>query len=319
MGPGLADALTGPLRSLPARVGVTAATVVGTAVLVQIMLSLGAGDAADLAGVTPDQREMLLEQWGLAGTAPARAVAAVTRLLAGELGASMTVAPGAPVAELAVGAWCSSLPLLIIGTVLGVAGAAAAAVAPRTAAVVGALRVLSAPPAFVATLVAVHGLNTIAFAAWQAGADQPDWFPLPHSPSLLRTGLAVGLLGWSGGALGAGAGRIAAAARRVRHEPWFESIQVQGRALGPVLARALVPELLSLGSAQLLRAAGTLVVVEKLLGLEGAGQLLWAAAVGRDLGLVAGLTVGFVVVVSGLRLLMDLTQRSLTPRSRWTP
>jgi len=310
--------VTGRPRSLLIRLGVTAATVVSAAVLVQAVLALGAGDAVDLSGVAPAQRQALLDQWGLAGSARTRTATAVARLLSGDLGASMTVAPGAPVLDLCLDAWRSSLPLVIVSTVLGVTGAAATAVVPRTAAVVATLRVLSAPPAFVATLVAVHGLNSLAFSAWQAGAGRPDWFPLPDSASLLRLGLALALLAWSGGALGAGAGRVIAASNRIQKAPWHETIQVQGRPLRPVLMRALLPELLSLGGAQVLRVAGSLVVVEKLLGMDGAGQLLWAAAVGRDLGLVSGLAVGFALVVSGLRLLLELAQRSVTPRSRWT-
>ena len=317
MGQGLADAVTVPLREILVRICVTATTVVGSAVLVQAMLALGAGDAVDLAGVAPSQREALLQQWGLAGPAPTRAAAAVARLLCGDLGSSMTVSPGTPVLELCLAAWRNSLPLVVIGTVLGVAGAAASAALPRTAAVLAALRGLSAPPAFMATLLAVHGLNSIAYSVWQAGAGRPDWFPLPQSPSLLTVALALPLLAWSGGALGAGAGRVAAALTRIRREPWYETIQVQGRPLRPVLMRALLPELFSLGGAQVLRVAGSLVVVEKLLGINGAGQLLWTAAVNRDLGLVAGLAVGFALVIGGFRLLLDLAERSVTPRSRW--
>jgi peptide/nickel transport system permease protein len=296
-----------------------AATIAASAVAVQLLLGLAPGDAVDLAGVGAEQRALLLERWGLDAPPLERAVRSVGAMLTGDLGPSLVVQPGAPAVGVAVHAWARSLPRLLAGVGLGLLGAAGATLLPRARPVLAALRALSAPPTFLAALLAVHGLNHIAFHVWKAGGPRPGWFPLPDAPSLLRSALALALLAWSAGALGGGYARIAAAVERLQGAPWVEAMRVRGQATRGPLLRAALPELLALGGAQVLWSSGALVVVEQLLGLGGAGRLLWQAALGRDLPLVAALVVGFATVVVLLRLAFDLGERAADPRLRAAP
>lgn len=303
-------------RPVLLQVGFTLATVAGAAVCVQVVLSLAPGDAVDLAGVGPDGRAALLAHWGLDAPPVERAVRSVGAMLRGQLGPSLVVRPGEPAAGLAAAAWMRSLPLLLGGVLVGLGGGLIAAMgrAPRT---LGAtLRLLSAPPTFLAALCAVHGLNAVVFEAWKAGAPRPGWFPLPDAPSLVRTLLAISLVAWSAGALGGGQARLAAAVARVRESDWLSAIAVQGAGTTRPLLRAILPELFALGGTQVLLSAGALVVTEKLLGLGGAGRMLWDASLARDLPLVSSLVVGFAVVVGGLRLTFDLAHRAADPRLR---
>ena len=311
--------MTPTWRASLMRIGVAVATIGAAAVAVQLVLSLAPGDAVDLAGVGPEQRAALLARWGLDAPPLERALRAVAAMLTGELGPSLVVRPGEPAVGLAVAAWGRSLPLLLAGVAAGLGGGLLAAVVPHARGIGGAHRLLSAPPTFQAALAHVHGLNAAAFSAWQAGAPRPGWFPLPDAPSLLRGALAVGLVAWSAGAMGGAQARLAAAATRLRASDWLGAIAVQGRPPRGPLLRALLPEVFGLGATQALLSTGALVVTEKLLGLGGAGRLLWEAALARDLPLVSALTVGFAVVVGGLRLAFDLGQRAADPRLQGTP
>jgi peptide/nickel transport system permease protein len=312
--PGLADAVSAAWRAVLLQVGVTLATVAGAAVCVQLVLSMAPGDAVDLAGVGPEQRDALLAHWGLDAPPLERAMRSVGAMLMGELGPSLVVRPGEPVVGLAVGAWLRSLPLLLGGVLIGLGGGLLAAMGRRARALGPPLRLLSAPPTFLAALCAVHGLNAIVFEAWRAGAPRPGWFPLPDTPSLARTLLAVALVAWSAGALGGAQGRLAAAVQRIRDSDWLSAIAVQGGDTTRPLVRAILPELFALGGTQVLLSAGALVVTEKLLGLGGAGRLLWEACLARDLPLVSSLVVGFAVVVGGTRLAFELAHRASDPR-----
>lgn len=306
----------GELRAVLLRSLAAVATVAGAAIAMQLVLGLAPGDAVDLSGVGPDQRAALLAHWGLDAPPLERALRSVGALLSGELGPSLVVRPGEDTAGLAARSWLRSLPLLLGGVGLGLGAAGGLALLPGARRVLPALHLFAAPPTFLAALVAVHGLNAGAFAALQAGAPRPGWFPLPDAPSLLRTLLALALVAWSAGALGGGVARLRAAVDALRDADWLQAMAVQGTPTTPALLRALLPPVLALGGTQVLRTTGALVVVEKLLGLGGAGDLLWTAALGRDLPLVAALAVGFAVVVGVLRLAFALAERAADPRLR---
>jgi peptide/nickel transport system permease protein len=317
VGAGLAHALTGSaarlLRTAAARGAGLLLLLVVTSVLVQVLVGLAPGDAVDLAGVAPDQRDALAAAWGLDQPPLTRALAAVGRAARGDLGTSLIVRPGAPVTELAGTAWLRSLPLLLGAVVLGPVLGVALALLGRG---VGRLPGLAlSGPRFVLVLLLVHGLNELTFGAMGAGwLSRPTWFPLPDVASALRGGLAVGLLAWGSGALADLQGQSAAALWRLREESWVLACESRGERSTPVLLRGLLPGLLAQSSAQVVAAAGGLVIIEKLLLLRGAGALLWDAALARDLPLVAGLTLGAATIVGVLRWILDVGRLRADPR-----
>jgi peptide/nickel transport system permease protein len=278
----------------------------------QVAVSLAPGDAVDLAGVGADQRAALVEAWGLDGAPLPRALRAVGRALRGDLGTSLVVRPGAPVGSLVLVAWARSLPLLLGGVLLGPLLGAVVARAPR--AVAGTARVLAAGPVFLAAALLVAGLNEAAFAGLGAGLPRPGWFPLPDRVSVLRGALAVGLVAWSGGALGDLSARTRDRLAAIRRAPWLLAARSRGEPTGDLALRALAPALAGQAAARAVGCAGALVIVEKMLLVRGAGALLWDAALARDLPLVAGLAWGAAVVVGVLRLGFDALQVAADPR-----
>jgi ABC-type dipeptide/oligopeptide/nickel transport system permease component len=63
---------------------------------------------------------------------------------------------------------------------------------------------------------------------------------------------------------------------------------------------------------------GTVVVVEKLLLLNGAGAMLWQACARRDFPLASGITQAAAALVALVRLGAELARIALDPRARAT-
>ena len=80
--------------------------------------------------------------------------------------------------------------------------------------------------------------------------------------------------------------------------------------------RNLLPPLVEVGASQVAVVLGGLIVVERALQLNGAGDLFWRACSQRDLPLACGLAASAALVVASARLLSDLTRLWLDPRLR---
>jgi len=64
---------------------------------------------------------------------------------------------------------------------------------------------------------------------------------------------------------------------------------------------------------------GGLVVVEKVLLLNGAGALMWDACLKRDYPLAMGLAIAAAAIVAVANLVADLVRFSVDPRLRRRP
>ncbi len=146
--------------------------------------------------------------------------------------------------------------------------------------------------------------------------DRPRWFALPEVASWHREALGVLVLALASGAASELARELASARLAVESSPWLEAARARGAPLMPHRLRNLVAPVGRALAARALLFAGGLVIVEKVLLLQGAGSLMWQAALQRDLPLAVGLAVLVALGLGLLRLALDLLVLWADPRLR---
>ena len=290
-------------------------SVLGATLLLQALVGFAPGDAADLAANDAALRNALSAAWGLDEPLFTRWGRFVLGAAQGELGESLTVRPGASVASLisASGARSAGLALAALALGLGLAlplGFGGARARRLTL-------ILSAAPVFLALYAVMTGLNEGAWALIEAGRIQrPGWFALPDAESGLRWTIGACALAWGSSSLAELQAATAHELGRVRRAPYVLAAQARGEPAWPVALRNLLPPLVEVGASQVAVVLGGLIVVERALQLNGAGDLFWRACSQRDLPLACGLAASAALVVASARLLSDLARLWLDPRLR---
>ena len=307
----------GPWRAIAEQGGLALVTFALAAAGAFALVVSAPGDPVDLMGVDDAVRPLLEARWGLDRGVPGRLLSWLGAASSGDLGHSLSVRPGAPVAELVLPALWASLPRLGLAALGGAIAAALLSLLPRRG-LTALIPMWSAPPAYLAIHALVYTLDEAAFAGMQAGWwSRPGWFALPDQPSALREALAIGVLAVASGTLSAWHQELAQGVARWRASAQALARRGRGEPLAPMLARHLLPATAVATAARLPALVGGLVVVEKLLLLPGAGSLLWDAALLRDHELVLALaTASAATVVAGTFALRALAI-ALDPR-RWS-
>lgn len=305
------------LRLLALRAGGFAATLAGAVAFVLLLLWLAPGDAIDVLPNGEELRPVLAEEWGLDQPLPQRYAAWVGRALQGDLGTSLTYRPGTPVTSLILGPALSSLAWagaaitlsMLAGTALAWHTAGQRAIS-RTV-----MQVVSIAPLFLLAHLAVAGLNEAAWSAMQAGwIERPSWFALPDQASALRTTLAIALLAVGSGGLAEVHAEVEEALVRIRQSGFVDAARARGAPVWPHVVANLVPPLAGVATSRAAFYIGGLVVLEKVLLLNGVGAILWQAAQLRDHTLALGITVVLAAAVAALRLFGDAVRLVVDPR-----
>lgn len=305
-------------RVLAGRLGAFAATLAGAIVLIQVLLALAPGDAIDLLPNADQVREQLEAEWGLDLPVPLRIARAVGRAATLDLGTSLTYRPGVPVAELVAQGAAGSLGILAPAWLLGI-GLAVGTAWWTSGGRRGGRLVLAASivPAFLAAWSGVTALNALVWHGMEAGWwERPEFFALPDTPSAVRTALAISVLAIASGNLANLHSALDAELSELRRAPFVEAAQARGAPVWPHLVGNLLPPLLDIGASRAAALLGTVVVVEKLLLLNGAGAMLWQACEKRDFPLATGITLSAAAAVALVRLVADLGRIALDPRLR---
>jgi peptide/nickel transport system permease protein len=305
------------LRAIGLRVGRFVGTLVGAWALLQLLLALAPGDPIDLLPNGPEVRATLEVEWGLDQPVPVRILNSLRRASEGDLGTSLVTRPGAPVSTLAREAWTRSLGLLLPALALGLGSAALFGALRLPGPLRRPLQALSVLPAFLAAYLSVSAINALTWALLQRGLiARPDWFALPDTASGLRTALAIAVLAWSSGLLSGTALEVENELSRLRQSGFIEAARARGAPTWPHLLLNLLPVGATLSATLCLAQTGGVLVVEKLLLIDGAGSLLWDACARRDYPLALGLGLGATLVVATARLLADTLRLLVDPRER---
>jgi len=307
------------VRALVLRTGWFLATLLGAAFLLQALLWAAPGDPIDLLPNGEELRADLEEEWGLDQPLPLRFAGFVSRGLQGDLGNSLTVRPGASVVELVKPAAARSFRLLLPALLLGMSLALVLGrlTAGRQSALRRLVEVLSVAPVFLLAYVIVIGLNDVTFHAMQSGwISRPDWFALPDQASSLRTAIAIAVLAVGSSSLTELHAATENEIVQIRESGYVEAAIARGGSPEKHEAWNLIPPLSSLASSRVTFMVGGLIILEKVLLMNGAGALLWEACLRRDYNLAMGLTLCAALVVCGARLLGDVVRVVVDPRLR---
>lgn len=293
------------------------ATLVGAALMVQLLLWAAPGDAADLVANDPELRAELVRQWGLDRPAGERLVSWLADASQGELGSSLTYRPGEPVAALVKKAVGQSTPLLLSSLLLTLGLGVALAYGRLSERPLGRalMRAVSVTPAFLLAWWLMITLNEGSFSLMEAGRiARPSWFALPDEDSLLKTSLGVFVLAIGSASLIEVHAACAAELAAIRGSAYVDAARARGAPLWPHVLLNLVPPLTTITSTRAAYFVGGLVVVEKVLHLNGAGAMLWQACRMRDYPLALGLTLAAAATVCAARLFADMTRLLVDPR-----
>lgn len=310
----------GALQHVAGLAGWFVATLLGATFVVQALLWLSPGDPIDLLPNGQEMRPALEAEWGLDLPLGVRYLRTVGRALSGDLGTSLTVRPGAPVAELVGEAASRSgglvLPALLLSLVAAISMGWLTA-GRRTSPMRGVVQIVSVAPVFLLAYLLVIGINESAFALIEAGRiDRPEWFALPDQDSWLRTALAITVLAVGSGCLTELHAACEDELVRVRNAGFIDAARARGAPLWPHILPNLIPPLATLAAGRIAFLLGGLVIVEKVLLLNGAGALMWEACLKRDYPLAMGLSIVAALTVALASLLGDLVRVAIDPRLR---
>ncbi len=290
--------------------------------IAQLLLWLAPGDAVDMLTDDPVLRAAMVREWGLDQPVLLRYAGTLGRALGGDLGTSLTYRPGTPVAELLGPASASSLGLLLgaLATAMGWGVGLAYLTAGRPSALRRLIQIVSVAPVFLLAWLSMVGLNELTFSLMEAGRiGRPAWFALPDEDSALKTALAVLVLACGSSALTEIHAAAEDALTRIRRSGYVDAARARGAALWPHVLLNLLPPLSSLAASRAAFFVGGLVIVEKVLHLNGAGAMLWQACRMRDYPLALGITAAAAAAVCTAQLLADLLRLGLDPRLRARP
>lgn len=307
------------MRLLLQRLAVFAVTLVGAVAAVFLLLHAAPGDPIDLLPNGEELRPVLERDWQLDQPVPVRLGSYLSHAARGDLGTSLAYRPGMPVLDVVLGPALRSLGLLLAALGLTLAWGTALAwwTAGRSSWERKLVQVVSIAPVFLLAHLAVHGINETTMALVQAGTiARPAWFALPGQPSVFRTVLAVVLLAVGSGALSEVRNEVETALREIRSSGWATAVRARGGRLAPHVLLNLVGPLTTIASSRAAFFVGGLVILEKVLLLNGIGSILWQAALLRDYPLALGITVIFASIVCVARLLGDTVRIAVDPRLR---
>ncbi|TNE89111.1 MAG: ABC transporter permease [Deltaproteobacteria bacterium] len=307
------------LRTLLGRAVLTVSSLVAAATAVQLLLWAAPGDPIDLLPNGAELRPQLEAEWGLDQPVWMRVVTNLGRAATGELGTSLSYRPGTPVTEVLAQPALNSFALLIASLVLALAWSAglAAFTRGRRQHTSRLVRTLSVAPVFLLAHLCIHGLNEVTWSLMEAGTiARPAWFALPGEASAMRTALAVVLLAVGSGALADMHREAEQALISIRRSGFVDAARARGEPTFLLVARHLTLPLASLAAARTGFLLGGLVVVEKVLLINGAGAILWQAALLRDVPVALGITLMAATTVCAARLAADALRVGIDPRLR---
>jgi peptide/nickel transport system permease protein len=273
-------------RALLGRLLAALATLLCATGLLLGLLVLAPGDPISQLPNADELRPQLEVELGLDRSAPVRWLLYLGRLCTLDLGTSWAYRPGASVLEVI---WMpAQRSLLLVGSaflLVAVWGTLLAFLTGgRRSPLRGTVQLASLVPTFLMAYACVTGINELVWWAIEGGyLGRPSWFALPDQPSLLRSALAVVVLAVGSGTLSEVHGEIEDALVRTRTSPWVDAARARGQDIWPLVLRGLAPQLVSTLASRAAVLVGGVVVVEKLLLLNGAGAILWEAAGLREI------------------------------------
>jgi ABC-type dipeptide/oligopeptide/nickel transport system permease component len=289
----------------------------GAVVVVQTLLAMAPGDAIDALPNPEEARAVLEAEWQLDQPLPVQVAAYVADAVRGDLRTSLAYKPGKPVSEILAAPARTSATLAISATIVSLVGGTRLALAGGRWGSRRLVQVVSIVPVFLLAHVTVEALNGTTWALIQHGTiARPGWFALPVEPHPFRQTLAIVVLAVGSGALAEVADEVTHTLSRIMRSGYIDAARARGERLWPHIAINLIGPLTTVVATRVAFFIGGLVIIEKVLLIEGLGKILWAAAQLRDYPLALGITLIAATAVGLVRFGGDVLRTVIDPRLR---
>jgi len=308
------------LRRLAGSLGL----LVGASFIIYMTVRLAPGDVVDAIspmGTPPEVKAQLAAEFGLDRDPVTGYAAWLGRSAVGDFGESLAFSPGESVMEVAVPAFKRTLTLCGLTLFAGLTIALGLAVLlgeprPRQQLFTAPAYVLTSTPSFVVAVLFAQGMNWLIHAYVEGGGfETPIWYPIPiYADSIMPYVFA-------GFAMLAGDGlfmdwfnTLRAELLGLRQAQFITAIRAKGARTTGHLARNLLVPIVSSFAARLPLVLGSVVIVEYIFTLDGAGYVLLEASRLRDFPMVVGLSVLFTATIIAVGLAADLIRALVDPR-----
>lgn len=330
-------------QKLMARLGTTAVTLIGVAVIVFVMIRVVPGNPVAMMlppGATPEDVARLTALYGLDKSIPEQFLIWAQGVVRGDFGTSITSRQ--PVLALVLGRLPATLELAIMALVIAVIlGGVAALTGTRLrggkaeAAIDVANGVALSVPDFLWGLALILLFGVLVPVFHISGRVTPSLdlpftsnFYLFESLLRLRFDLWADIVGHM--LMPAVALAIPLAAiigqllkqslKETMHLDYVTLSRTKGYGENHVITREALPNAilptLTLVGVQFTFLIGGTVIVERLFSYEGLGNLAIDAVINRDLPLIQGIVILFALIFTGVNLVVDLLYTVLNPRLR---
>ena len=296
------------------------ATLVGAAFFVSALLYFSPGNAADVVANDEALRLALVKDWGLDQSLFHQTFTFLRKAIQGDFGVSLTYRQGMQVSEILKAKAPVTLLLVSVALFSSIAvGTTLAFITEGKTFSISRrlLQAVSVLPVFLIAYLSMVGLDSYAYETTVA-LDQapPSWFPLLIETSALKTALAVATLAVGSSALTETHTALESEIRVIRQSGYVDAARARGDATWPHTLSNLLPVLANQAATRTAFLLGGVIIVEKVYGIRGLGDVLWSACRYRDYPLVLGITLLSAAFVCSARLIGDWVRLALDPRLR---
>ncbi|MGC6417742.1 MAG: ABC transporter permease [Bradymonadia bacterium] len=297
----------------------------GASAIIYMTVRLAPGNAVDAITPmgTPDEiKVQLAADFGLDKPPLQGFIQWASHAVRGDLGDSLVVAMGSRVADEALPAYLVTLKLAglsLFGCLVLcflIALLSSNAHSRRPSFFEAPVYALTTTPSFIMAVFLIHGINSfVRLRVDPSLAATFDWYALGQpSDSVVPLLIGGAALIFSDGLFIDYLNSLRAELVRLKSAQFILSIKSRGASIWPHVFGNLCIPLVAGYAARLPLVLSSVVIVEKIFGIEGAGFLLIEAAKVRDLPMVVGVSLLFTVTIILATLLSNLLRVVVDPR-----
>lgn len=311
---------------LSLKVARSAMLLLGASFVIYATLRLTPGDVVDLIlGLegSAEDKLALRQEFGLDLNIIRGYLSWASNAITGDLGRSLKVALGEDVIDVAAPAFMVTLSIASVSllTLVGLSYALAALLGPPRsgeALLLGPIKLLNAAPSFIIAVCLMKLVNELVWW-WYGGGWAPfSWYPMPRyvklEESLMPFGFAVLAISLGDGLFTDLFNTLRSEYLGLQRSLFISAVRAKGGNPTPHLIKNLIVPTLSVFTARLPLVLSAVVIVESIFTLDGSGFLLLEAAKSRDVPVVVGVSLFFILSVIVMNLILDVMKAIIDPR-----
>lgn len=304
---------------------------IGSSFFIYATLRFTPGDMVNqVLGVnaTEEMRAILRQEFGLDTGVIEGYIQWFMKALTGDLGVSITFMPGEPVALLSIHSFWVTLQVTLMALSFSIIIAFLLAWVlgppkPQHAIILGPISFLNSAPSFVIAIclskIINEGIQWFNQYLQSNGANwalAPSWYPIPinSEDSFAPMLFAVLCIALGDGLFTDLFNTLRAELLNVQNAQFMNAIRAKGSRTTHHLIKNLVVPTLSVFTARLPLVLSAVVIVEYIFTLNGSGYLLIQAAQKRDIPVLVGVSLFFILAVIICNLLLDIVKAKIDPR-----